>query len=77
MKLSEHPDFEQAILRAADYYCYPEGMVFAKSDVIFPTPELSRAVKPEYEEQCKLLCYGSYPSWVEVLARFNELRDVL
>ena len=60
-----------------DYYCYPEGMVFAKSDAIFPTPELSRIVEPEYEEQCNLLCYSPYPSWAEVLARFNELRDLL
>jgi hypothetical protein len=46
-----------------DYYCYPEEMVFSKSDAIFPTPELSRAIKPEYEEQCKLLCYSSYRSY--------------
>ena len=39
--------------------------------------KLSRAVQPEYEEQCKLLCYSSYPSWAEVLERFSELRDVL
>ena len=60
-----------------DYYCYPEGMVFTKSEAIFPTSEISRLVEPEYERQCKLLCYGSYPSWAEVLARFNELRDML
>lgn len=60
-----------------DYYCYPEGMVFAKSEAIFPSAEISRLVEPEYEQQCKLLCYGSYPSWSEVLARFDELKELL
>ncbi len=60
-----------------DYYCYPEGMVFAKSDAMFPTAEITRLVAPEYEQQCKLLCYGSYPSWAEVLGRFEEMRDLL
>lgn len=60
-----------------DYYCYPEGMIFAKSDALFPTPEISRMIESEYEQQCKQLCYTPYPSWAEVLARFNELRDLL
>ncbi len=59
------------------YYCYPEGMVFAKSEALFPTPEISRMIEPEYEKQCGQLCYTRYPSWAEVLARFNKLRDLL
>ncbi|MEQ1790373.1 MAG: hypothetical protein ABL857_08010, partial [Rickettsiales bacterium] len=33
-----------------DYYCYPEGMVFAKSEAIFPTAEISRLVEPETKQ---------------------------
>lgn len=59
------------------YYCYPEEMTFGKSEALFPTPEISRAMEPQYEQQCAQLCYTHYPSWAEVLARFNELRDLL
>jgi hypothetical protein len=58
-------------------YFSPEGMSFARSDALFPPPELSAAIGAEYEAQCKMLCYGPYPSWDEVQARFLELRDLL
>ncbi len=58
-------------------YFYPVGMSFAKSDASFRLRSLPRASAPEYEAQCKLLCYGPYPSWAEVQARFLELRDLL
>ena len=58
-------------------YFYPEGMSFAKSDALFPPADLTRTISDEYEEQCKLLCYGPYPSWEEIQAKFNEIRDLL
>lgn len=58
-------------------YFYPENMKFSKSDAIFPQAQLSNLLKKEYEEQCKILCYGQYPSWEEVLKRFDQLRDYL
>ena len=56
-------------------YFFPEGMRFAASDALFPTSELEAPLKREYEAQCRLLCYGPYPSWQEIKARFLELRD--
>ena len=58
-------------------YFFPEGMSFAKSDALFPSRELSAVIGPEYESQCRMLCYGAYPSWAEVKARFMEFKDLL
>jgi hypothetical protein len=58
-------------------YFYPEGMRFAKSDALFPLAELSPAIALEYEGQCRLLCYGPYPSWAEIQTRLGELRHLL
>lgn len=58
-------------------YFFPEGMKFAKSDALFPTGDLAKAISAEYEAQCKLLCYGPHPSWEQVHARLMEIRDLL
>jgi len=58
-------------------YFYPEGMSFARSDALFPPAELSATIRADYEAQCRLLCYGPYPSWAEVQARFEQLRHLL
>jgi len=58
-------------------YFYPVDMRFSLSDALFPPAELAKAIGAEYEEQCRLLCYGPYPPWKDVLASFAELRDVL
>ena len=58
-------------------YFHPEGMSFAHSDALFPPEPLAATIKAEYQAQCKLLCYGTYPSWDEVQARFLELRKML
>jgi hypothetical protein len=58
-------------------YYFPEGMSFARSDALFPPGELAAAIRAEYEAQCRLLCYGPYPSWSEVQARFLEIRRLL
>ena len=56
----------------AKSYFYPEGMRFAASDALFPGTTLAESIGPEYEAQCKMLCYGPYPSWAEVQTRFLE-----
>jgi len=61
----------------AESYFYPEGMSFTKSDALFPPPELVKVISVEYEAQCKMLCYGPYPSWEEVQARLLEIRGLL
>ena len=58
-------------------YFFPEGMSFARSHALFPPPELAAVIGPEYEVQCRMLCYGPHPSWADVQARFLELREVL
>jgi len=58
------------------YFC-PDKMSFRESDALFPPAHLAAALGAEYERQCRLLCYGRFPSWREVQARFLELRAVL
>jgi hypothetical protein len=55
-------------------YYEPEGMSFAQSDALFPPAGLAAAIGAEYEEQCRLLCYGRFPAWAEVRARMAALR---
>jgi hypothetical protein len=59
------------------HYFYPEEMSFSNSDALFPPGELAAAIAAEYESQCRLLCYGPYPYWVDVQARLLELRYLL
>jgi hypothetical protein len=58
-------------------YFHPYEMRFANSDALFPSAELAAAIKAEYDRQCKLLCYGRYPSWEELQARLLDLRGLL
>ena len=58
-------------------YCAPKEMRFANSDALFPSRELADVIGDEYEAQCRQLCFGAYPSWEEVRARFTDLRSVL
>ncbi len=43
----------------------------------FPPAELSSVIAPEYEAQCRMLCYGAFPPSPKVQQRFVELRDLL
>ena len=52
-------------------------MRFSRSDALFPPVELTAIIGAEYEAQCRMLCYGTYPSWAEVLARLGELQELL
>jgi len=58
-------------------YFHPQDMRFAKSDALFPPPELSAAINAEYEAQCRLLCYGPYPPFPQVQSRFAAIREML
>ena len=58
-------------------YFYPPDMSFARSEALFPPEDLAAVIGPEYESQCRLLCYGPFPAWREVQARFLELRSLL
>jgi Nucleotidyl transferase AbiEii toxin, Type IV TA system len=58
-------------------YFYPDRMSFANSDALFPPTDLASMIGAEYEAQCRVLCYGSYPPWAEVQGRFSQLRQLL
>ena len=58
-------------------YFYPDEMRFSRSDALFPSAELAAIIGAEYDAQCRMLCYGPYPSWAEVLARLVELQELL
>ena len=71
-------DYDQISSRHfAKSYFHPDDMSFAKSDALFPPKELAATIEAEYEGQCKVLCYGQYPSWKEIQARLLELRPLL
>jgi hypothetical protein len=52
-------------------------MSFARNDALFPSEDLNAAIGAEYEAQCRLMCYGPYPSWTEIQARLLALRELL
>jgi hypothetical protein len=58
-------------------YFPPDKMSFAGSDALFPPEDLAKRITAEYKSQCKLLCYGPYPSWHEVQDRLLALRGLL
>lgn len=59
------------------YYLPPEGMRFNESAAIFPAGTLKGMVAREYEAQCELLCFGSYPKWHDVESCFETIRTML
>jgi Nucleotidyl transferase AbiEii toxin, Type IV TA system len=62
----------------ADSYRPPAGLSFNESPALFPDPELRGRLEPEYEEQCALLFSDqSYAGFDQVLARFEEIRELL
>lgn len=58
-------------------YFAPGGMSFSASEALFPPPHLGRVLGAEYEAQCRQLCLGLYPSWDEVRARLDALKETL
>lgn len=58
-------------------YVPPPDMSFAKSDALFPGPDLRAVIATAVETQCRLLCFGSFPSWEQIQARLEEIRGLL
>jgi len=61
----------------AKSYVAPPDMSFAKSDALFPPVELRMVIASGFEVQCRVLCSGPFPSWNEVQARLEAIRDLL
>lgn len=58
-------------------YVPPPDMTFAKSDALFPPDDLSAALGSDFEAQCRVLCFGPFPTWNEVKTRLKGIRDFL
>lgn len=62
----------------AKSYRPPRDLSFAASPAFFPEPELREQLSVDYETQCRLLFSGTeYPSFEQVLDRFEEIRKLL
>jgi len=59
------------------HHAPPANLRFATCDALFPPAERAAKVELAYEEQCRLLCSGTFPPWDAVQARFAEIRDQL
>lgn len=58
-------------------YLPPQDMNFQKSDALFPSTHLESALGAEFEKQCRILCFGEYPTWKQVQHRFKEIQKLL
>ncbi len=58
-------------------YVPPLDMNFQKSDALFPSIHLESALGIEFEKQCRILCFGEYPTWKQVQQRFKEIQKLL
>lgn len=58
-------------------YVAPPDMSFAKSEALFPTGNLERSLATEFEKQCRILCFGEFPTWPQVQKRFMDIHDLL
>jgi hypothetical protein len=61
----------------AKSYTPPPGMTFANSDALFPPTELRAMLSDEFEKQCRTLCFGPIPTWDDVQARLEAIRNLL
>lgn len=62
----------------AKIYRPPPELSFATSPALFPEAALRAQLADDYERQCQLLFSGGdYPAFDEVLARFEEIRELL
>lgn len=60
----------------ADYVAPPD-MIFAKSEAIFPKGNIEITLAAEFEKQCRILCFGEFPTWRQVQQRFMSIHDLL
>ena len=58
-------------------YVPPPDMSFAESDALFPPPELRAILSEEFEAQCRVLCFGHFPSWNEMQESLKQIREIL
>lgn len=52
-------------------------MSLRDSKALFPDTTLEAELGPEFESQCRVLCYGPFATWAELRQRFDEILDFL
>lgn len=58
-------------------YVPPPDMNFAKSEALFPKENMEKALATEFEKQCRLLCFGEFPTWQQMQQRLKDLYELL
>lgn len=58
-------------------YVPPLDMNFKNSDALFPPSQLTSILGKEFEKQCRILCFGEYPTWDQVQLCFKEIKNLL
>jgi hypothetical protein len=58
-------------------YVPPPDMSFANSDALFPPAAIRAAIAADFEAQCRILCFGPFPTWDDVHARLTDVRNLL
>jgi len=58
-------------------YVAPADMRFANSDALFPASNLRDMIASGFDAQCRVLCFGSFPSWDDVQMRLEAMREYL
>lgn len=58
-------------------YVAPADMRFANSDALFPASNLRDMIAFGFDAQCRVLCFGSFPSWDDVQMRLEAMREYL
>jgi hypothetical protein len=58
-------------------YRPPPNLRFGASIALFPAKDLADFLGQQYERQCTVLCFGAYPSWHEVLQRFQNIKYLI
>ncbi len=58
-------------------YTPPPSLSFCSSAALFPDLALRHVLAAEYDRQCRLLCFGEFPSFDEVLGVLEDLRPLL
>jgi hypothetical protein len=52
-------------------YVAPPNMSFANSDALFPANDLRTEIAAAFAAQCRMLCFGHFPTWDEVQSGFE------
>jgi hypothetical protein len=58
-------------------YVAPPDTSFARSDALFPPPDLRSGIAAGFEAQCRVLCFGPFPTWDEVADRLAAIQALL